>query len=506
MSKTDLLKTTTLVTVLSVLERGLGFLYRIILSRTIGAEGVGLYQLSLSVFAVFLTAVASGIPITVSRLLAKYKAGGDLIAQRQTVSAAAALTLAVALPLFLLLYLGHDHLDFLFSDERCVSVFLIVLYGFVFNAVYSVVRGSFWGNRQFFAYSVIEFFEEIVMVAAGSLLIQSATDAFDGAKRAAFAVVLSYIFSFTAAMIYFFAKGGKFANPKPQLKPLLSSAVPITAMRTSTSLVSSLVCVLLPARLMAGGLTASEAMSEYGVVLGMALPVLYTPSTVIGSIALVLTPELSEAYYRRRHGRLKADVEKALRVTILIACALLPFFFVFGEDLGMILFNQPQSGVLIRNGCLMLLPMSLNMIVTSVLNSLNCEKQTLVFFFFGAAALLTSVWFLTPVCGAYALLIGQTADYTVCTVCGLVLLHKKCVEKPSYLRYLAKCLFVAAATAAVGTILYVALKRVAGLLPALFVCGLILLAAETFALALLRLLPFSLLPRKKGRAKRGKSV
>ena len=67
-------KTVALVSVFSVSEKFLGFLYRIFLSRTIGAEGVGLYQVALSVFGLFYTVACSGIPVTVSRLMTKYRA------------------------------------------------------------------------------------------------------------------------------------------------------------------------------------------------------------------------------------------------------------------------------------------------------------------------------------------------------------------------------------------------------------------------------------------------
>ncbi len=460
MSKNTLIKTATTVTILSVCERALGFLYRIILSRTMGSEGMGIYQLALSVFAVFVTATSSGIPITVSRLISKYRAKANPRAEKQTVTAAVCVTLAFAVPIFLVLWLLGDRLDFLFSDERCTQIFLIMLYGFVFTSVYAVVRGSFWGNKQFLAYSVIEFVEEAVMIAVGSLLVVQMTDILDGARRAAFAVVISYIVSFTIAMIYFFFKGGKFVNPHGQFKPLLSSAMPITAMRTSTSLINSFISVLLPMRLILGGMTSAEAMSEYGVVLGMAMPVLCMPSTIIGSIALVLTPELSDSFYRNRHERLKNNIEKALKITILIACTLIPLFFLFGEDAGMLLFNSSRSGEIIRNCCVMLLPMTLSMITTSMLNSLGCERHTLINFFLGAAAMLACVWFLPPYIGIYGLCIGQFADYLICSVLNLRLLHKKCVQKPAYLGFLLKTAAITLPEAGLGLLLYPLLRQV----------------------------------------------
>ena len=75
--KKNIYRTAAVVTGLSIAERALGFLYRIVLSRLIGAEGLGLYQVALSVFSVFITLGTGGIPITVSRLISKNKAGGS---------------------------------------------------------------------------------------------------------------------------------------------------------------------------------------------------------------------------------------------------------------------------------------------------------------------------------------------------------------------------------------------------------------------------------------------
>ena len=82
--KNRIYTTASAVTALSIAERGLGFLYRIVLSRLLGAEGLGLYQVALSVFALFLTLGTGGIPITVSRMISKSKAENDKRAEKST--------------------------------------------------------------------------------------------------------------------------------------------------------------------------------------------------------------------------------------------------------------------------------------------------------------------------------------------------------------------------------------------------------------------------------------
>lgn len=418
-------RTAALVTVFSTCEHCLGFLYRIILSRLLGSEGLGIYQASLTVFAVFLTATSSGLPITLSRVISKHRTHGNVNGEHSATTAAMLITLLFSLPITGLLFLFREPFTHIFSDPRCADLFYIFIFGLSFTSVYAIIRGCFWGNKRFFAYSLIELIEEIIMIAVGLFLMMGVQGGVADINKAAIAVLVSYLCSFAIALVYFFLKGGTLRSPKGEFLPLLKSSLPITAMRSSSSLINSLISVLFPMRLMTTGVSSARAMSEYGVVYGMVMPILMIPSTLIGSIALVLVPELSECYYRGDKKALSSYVEKALNSTLLIAGILIPFFIVCGEDVGILLYSNAQSGQMIAGGALILLPMSITMICTSILNSMNCERQTLLFFLIGSAAMLACVWILPPFLGSGALLVGMACDYTVSALCSLVLLAKK---------------------------------------------------------------------------------
>ena len=61
------------VTFFTVIDRVLGFIFKIYLSRELGAVNMGVYQVALSIFFLLLTATTSGIPLIVSKLMAKYE-------------------------------------------------------------------------------------------------------------------------------------------------------------------------------------------------------------------------------------------------------------------------------------------------------------------------------------------------------------------------------------------------------------------------------------------------
>ena len=416
--------TASIVTGLSVAERGLGFLYRIVLSRLIGAEELGLYQVALSLFSLFLTIGTGGIPITVSRMISKSKAENRPLDEPRAVSAGLTLSLLLTLPVCLFLIPFGDRLGFLFTDERAFPVFRILLVGLCFSSLYAVFRGSFWGNKQFLLPAVLEIAEESVMTIAGVLLLRNCFSS--GAERAAWAVVLSYLFSFTAAALCFFFRGGKLSPPQKALKPLFNATLPITSVRASGSLMNSAVAVLLPVMLVRAGLDSSTALTLFGVVSGMVLPILFIPSTIIGSLSLVLVPELSEDFYRKNFTRLKHNIGRGLRFSFLLACVLIPFFFALGNDLGMLAFSNAKAGEMIALSAPILLPMSLTMISTSMLNSIGFEKQSFLFYFVGAAAMLLCILTLPPLCGIYAYLIGLGLSFLLTALCNLAFLKKQC--------------------------------------------------------------------------------
>lgn len=442
------------VTVFSTVEKFLSFVYRIILTRIIGAEGLGIYQLSLTVFAVFLTAASSGIPVTVSRLMAKSTAKNDINGKHSAVTAGVACTLAVTVPAALILFFGRNAFSFLFSDKRCVDIFVILLPGLVLTSVYAVIRGSFWGNKQFLAYSVIELVEDAVMVGVGIALVFGVSDPVLGARYATIAVLASYIFSFAASLIWYFKSGGKFINPKKQLKPLLSSAMPITAMRTSTSLLNSAVAVLLPAILMSAcGLSNSEAVSLYGVAVGMAIPMLFTPNSFIGSIAVVAAPELSGNYYRGKKNLVRYDVEKTLRAAVFIAVMLVPVLFSAGGSISEFLYGNELCGKIVQISSFIMLPMCVTMMSNTLLNSMNCEKRTLLYFAVGAVAMLLCVLFLTRFLGVYSYVLGLATSQIITAVLNLRLLVKKC-EGARFLGYILKSVAVIIAASVFGLLVH----------------------------------------------------
>ena len=466
--------TVAIVTVFSACEKFLGFAYRIFLSRTIGAEGIGLYQVALSLFALLFTFACSGTPITVSRLITKYRAQGKVDRVNKVITAGLSYTLLIVVPLCLIFFLLGDNLGFLFADDRALPIFLILLPGLIFTSVYSVLRGVFWGNKDFLPYSVIELLEEICMIIVGIVLISNAKDVFGGAKSAGIAVLVSYILSFSLATFTFFFRKNKIKNPKGEFKPLLRSATPVTAMRTANSLITSLVSIILPLRLISAGFSSSQAMSAYGSAVGQTFPILSIPTMLIGSFVLVLTPTLSENFYKGKVKELKVDLEKAIKFTVFVSAIFVPVFLVCGEEIGILIFNSHESGKYLCVSAILTIFMGISSITTSILNSMGMEHKTLLYFIIGALLMLLSVILLPKYLGIYSLLLGFFWVYLLTSVFNLYLINKTCKEKPKYLKFIICSIIFILPTTFLGIMLEKLLLPLLGSFLTLFTVGVVL--------------------------------
>ena len=106
------------------------------------------------------------------------------------------------------------------------------------------------------------------------------------------------------------------------------------------------------------------------------------------------------------------------------------------QILGFLLYNNVNAGVYVKNACIIMFPMSITMITTSILNSLNLEKHTLIYYLIGASFLMICIYFLPKYLGVYSLVLGLLLSYVTTAVLNLILIQKTCKIKPNYKRFI----------------------------------------------------------------------
>ena len=457
-------KAAAILTAFSILTRAIGFFYRIYLSREAGAEAIGLFQIATSVFSVCITLTSSGIPVTVSRLTARAEKRGDTLLQNRTVSAALTVALFLSVSLSAILLLLKNHLGFLFSDSRCLPVFFSLLPAFLASAVYSALRGGLWGRRRYVSYALTELCEEVSIVLVGVMILQGKTTSMQKAVAMAQAVSISYISAALLTVVLYLVRKGKICLPRAEIKPLVQAASPITAVRLCNCLQGSLLAIILPASLVRGGMTASEALSLFGVMTGMTMPLLFLPFTFTGSVSMALVPEISVMAEQQEKKRLTEQIDSAFCFCLAVATVILPGYLCVGRELCVALFHNEAAGKLLQINALLMLPMSLQGISTTVLNSLGKEYRALLHFGVSSALYLISVIFLPSRIGILGMTSGLALSLTTECVLHLIALKRLSIKGLTCFKRIAALLPFCLLAGAIG---YFCKELTLGFLPLL---------------------------------------
>lgn len=389
-------KAVIITTILSILTRAIGLLIKIYLSRKIGAEAIGFYQIALSVFFLLCTFVTSGIPLIISRTIASSPKSTPKIVFSGLILST---TISIVVCLFVIFF--PNIITHLWGQTESLPVLYWLLPAVVFTAIYVPFRGAFWGNKDFFMLGFTELVEQVFRFIA-CLVCFGFFKTLSGAEIAGATYSFACVFSSLFAIITYFIKGNKIKPSIKHIRPLLSESAPIATIRIGSSLVNLCVSFLFPAMLVKNGTTLTEAVGNFGVVTGMVMPLISISGTIISSISVALIPEISG----KNDKFISRQINLALSYSIIISFLLVPVFFILGKPIGEFLFNDTLAGELLKTGSLLLLPMGISQISSSILNAIGKEKQGLLTYTIGSVSLILSIAILPKFIGVYSLLAG----------------------------------------------------------------------------------------------------
>ncbi|MBR1747702.1 MAG: oligosaccharide flippase family protein [Clostridia bacterium] len=425
MKRKKVLASVATVTVFGVFTRVISFVFKIYLSRALGAEAIGLYQIAVSVFYLFASLSSGGVPLVLSRKAAESEALYGR-ADHSYFSSALVLGVLISATTTGALALLNTNLSFLFADEGALPLFLVTLPALMSTTIYSVVRGWMWGKRDFTSFSATETVEEVLRILFSALFISGVVGGVSGVYGVALAFAVSDVIVAVLLLVLFFVKGGKLTRPS-KIKEILFPSLPVTAMRVFSGLISTLIAFLLPLRLMQFGMTGAEATASYGRVAGMANPLLLAPNALISSLAIVLIPEMSASGAKKRYDVLNRQLNAGLNFAFVIGGLFLTAYIALGREITELLYDDAISGEYLQYAAYVMLPMSLSQLTQSALNSIGKEGVAFRNYFIGNVALILSVVFLPKYIGIYSVA-AATLVSLLCTAVLNVYSLRKYVE------------------------------------------------------------------------------
>ena len=273
-----LIASTLLLTATGFATRLLGFFYRIFLSRTIGAEGLGIFNMVHPVYGICFALCAGSIQTAISRFVAADVQKGKQVFRTGLVIS---LTLSIALSAFIIRF-SEPLARFVLMERRCASLLPFIAVSVPFSAVHACINGYYYGIKKAKIPAASQIAEQMARMAAvfliADILLESgravtvelaATGHLVGELAAClFSVLCFCLFTPESSQ----KQPGFLASLQQTAMPLMALAMPLMGNRLVLNILSSAEAIWIPNRLSAYGLSSQEAISVYGVLTGMAMP------------------------------------------------------------------------------------------------------------------------------------------------------------------------------------------------------------------------------------------
>lgn len=426
MSKKRFIWGTLVLTCTGLLSRLMGFFYRIFLSRSIGAQGLGIYQLAVPVQGIVMALTASGIQSAISRLCASCIAVGKEKKSREFLVLGTAVSFILSALVSYLLYKNAAFFSIeILKEERTLPLIQLLCFSFPLSAIHTCVNSYYFARKHTEFPSAVQLLEQSVRVGGCYILYliflseqkeitpviaAGGTLASEVAASLASLVAVTIHFQKTKATIF------PIASPFSDLKELGQLALPLSLNRLLLTILSGIETILIPQMLLSFGHSSREALSIYGVFTGMTLPLLLFPSTIIHSASVLLLPSVAELQALGYQKRIRYVINLVSRYCLLLGTACTCLFFFFGKVMGLFLFGSEMAGTFIRTMSFFCPFLYLNIAFSSILGGLGRPGLCLLHSLISIFIRICFVVFAIPVMGIRGYLYGILLSELILTL------------------------------------------------------------------------------------------
>lgn len=471
-SDKNFLKGTLILTVSSIVVKVIGSLNWIILSRVLGGEGIGLYQMGFPIYLMAITVSSAGIPVAISIVTSEKLAHRDYRGAKRIFNVSLRLLLVSGLIFSSILWLGADWLiekGFIIDGRAYYSI--IALAPAVFFVTFlSSFRGYLQGWQIMTPTAVSEIVEQLTRVVTMLVfaelflpygLAYAAGGASMGAGVGAFCALLVLMWFYKKLKRRFRREiegQSDFGDEEGAwiiIKRLLRLALPVSLSSLMLPLGANLDLVIVPQRLVAAGFNLRHVTEQFGYLTGMAIPLINLATIFTAAMTINIVPVISSAKALGADGEIRKKLRIAFRAALIITFPCFVGLYFLSEKVAALIYNAPGAAGAIQTMSIGIVFLGLHQVSTGILQGLGRTVIPVVNMIFAAAVKVGLNWWLTaiPDLGIKGAAISTAADFFIATVLNMFFIYKLtgyCLTPNSVIRPLF-------ASGALGAVIYAGL-------------------------------------------------
>ena len=410
--KYTLVQNTLILTLTAFVMRGVGIVFQAWLTKKIGAAGIGLHQLIMSVSMLASTFAISGIRFAATRLISMELGTDNNAGARSAMRHCLVYALCFGVTAFSLLWFGAEYIGTKWiGDVRTILSLRILSLSLPAFALSAVLAGYFTAVCKVVMSSGIAIIEQLVRIAV--IVLALALSVQHDLETACAIIVAGGVAGEIASFLMLFTlyklesrrmaaqksvavnTAGTSAQPAMTSR-MLGIALPLALSAYARSALSTLQHLLVPRGLKKSGVTAERALADYGIVHGMVLPIIMFPSSLFYAFSEMVVPELTDAQMRGDERRISDLVSNSLRLCLLFALGFMACMWGFGGELGEAVYDNNEAGRYITILAWLMPIMYLDSVTDGMLRGLGQQMYCMAYNIIDSVVSVILVYILLP--------------------------------------------------------------------------------------------------------------
>lgn len=433
MSSQNILRSTAALTLSGIIAKTIDFTFRAYYSTRLGAEGMGIFSLVFSFHSIILTFATGGLGVAVSKTVSEQYSKGCAGNIKRIMRIALMLVFVLSALVISGTYAFSGRIATHFLHEPRTRFSLMCLApSILFMSISYCIKGYFYASRKILIPASSEFLEQAVKIVSITTLLKKMLPF--GIEYGCSAVFLGISIGEFSSCLYlslFYIKD------KPKLKQpceigsvfssLLKIALPAMITSLSGAILRMQENVLIVSALKKSGLDHPTALSQYGTIHGMVMPLIVFPLTLLSSCFTLLVPEISRADNMKSRLRLSTLVSRLYRFTAFGGFLVCTVFVTFSKELSTMVYSAPHISNWVFMVALFSPIMFADSVSCGILNGLGKQTRLLIFSFSDSFLRISMILILTPKLGINSLflLIFASNIFTASCTLGTVLRSTK---------------------------------------------------------------------------------
>ena len=413
MVKDKFLRGALILTAAGLMVKVIGAFNRILLSRLLGGEGIGLYQMAYPVYLLMVSVSSAGIPIAISIVVAEKIAKNDYGGAARIFRVSLVLMVVTGIFFAAVLYGMAGFLidNNIIRDERAYQALIALTPAVFFATILASFRGYFQGHQMMTPPAVSQILEQFVrvitmVVLAYYLLPYGLEYAAAGAAFGAVPGAITGLF----VLSFFYAKyrknwqrqkGTSYTAAQESVKEiavrLVKLALPVSCANIMLPVVTGIDMLIIPGRLEAAGHTVEQATTLFGYFAGMGLPLVMLATIPTASLAASIVPAVSEAHALQNLEGIRQKSLTAIRLCLLLTFPAVVGLAVLSEPISLLLYGTRAAASSIAHLAPAISLLGIHQITTGMLQGMGMTMMPMLNMIVSTLLKIYLVWQWTAV-------------------------------------------------------------------------------------------------------------